>query len=317
MSPKLRAYVHDDFIRIRDLLRDTRFEFELPVNWGIERWNYARYFVAPMLGSWGDESQSVEDSLAAIRMWEEMTGVWETEAGEIAGVACIEHPDLSHPGYGEIFVQRHPDNANLLDDMLAYGEERFVNPETGRVHIWVCDDDLAEAVTKRGFTRNEDRTFVGQELELGDVPDSDLPPGFELRTMADECDVEKRREIFGRAFDHPDPKEWPSRFAYEELMRAPDYEPENDLFIKAPGGTYAACCIIWYDDTNRIGHMEPVGTHPEYRKLGLGRAIVYEALRRLKALGAETVPMDGGHEPFYEAIGFRTVRRWTRWEKSV
>ncbi|KYK27448.1 MAG: hypothetical protein AYK23_02320 [Candidatus Proteinoplasmatales archaeon SG8-5] len=319
MRPKRRPYVHDDFIRIRDLLVETHRAFHPPVNWGIERWNYARYFVAPMLGSWGDEGQSVEDSLAAIRLWEEMNGVWETEDGEIAGVVCIEHPDVNHPGYGEIFVQRHPEHIYLLEDMLAYGEERFANPRTGRVHIWVCGGDvsLLKAVRMRGFVKEESKSHAGQELELSEIPRPELPPGFEILTMADECDVDKRREIFGRAFDHPEPKEWPSRFAYEELMRAPDYEPENDIFIKADDGTYAACCIIWYDDHNKIGHMEPVGTHPEYRNLGLGRAIVYEALRRMRALGATTTPMEGGHEPFYEAIGFKTVRTWTRWEKDV
>jgi ribosomal protein S18 acetylase RimI-like enzyme len=317
---RLRDYVHeDDFIRIRDFLRRTRSVLELPVNWGIDRWNYARYFVAPMLGSYGDERQSVEGSLAAIRMWEDMVRVWETDAGDIAGVACIEHPDLEHPGYGEIFVQRHPDHIYLLEDVLAYGEERFANPKTSRVHIWVCEGDsaLGGLVRKREYTKNESRTAVGQELELGDLPEPGLPAGYEVLTMADECDIDKRREIFGRAFDHPESKDWPSRFAYEELMRAPDYRPEQDLFIKAPDNTYAACCIIWLDGVNRIGHMEPVGTHPDYRGLGLGRAIVYEALRRMKMLGIRTAPMDGGNVPFYEALGFRTVRTWGCWAKEV
>jgi hypothetical protein len=41
---KLRAYKPEqDFLRIRDLLVDTRQAFSSPLNWGIERWNYARY----------------------------------------------------------------------------------------------------------------------------------------------------------------------------------------------------------------------------------------------------------------------------------
>lgn len=320
MTAKLRDYdPNRDFIRIRDFLVRTHKAFDLPVNWGIERWNYARYFVAPMLGSWGDETQSAEDSLEAIRMWEDFVGVWENDSGEIAGVACIEHPDTEHGGYGEIFLQRHPEHLDLLDEMLAYSEVKFVNPKTKLVHTWICDGDspLTEAVKKRGYAKDDNKSYAGQELEINTLPGPNLPDGFEILTMADECDVERRRETFGRAFDHPEPKEWPSRFAYEELMRAPDYRPEQDLFIKAEDGTYASCCIMWYDAHNRIGHMEPVGTHPDYRGLGLGREIVYEALRRMKALGATTSPMDGGNEPFYEAIGFKTVRRWTRWEKEL
>lgn len=44
MALKLRAYKPEqDFLRIRDLLVDTRQAFSSPLNWGIERWNYARY----------------------------------------------------------------------------------------------------------------------------------------------------------------------------------------------------------------------------------------------------------------------------------
>lgn len=40
--------------------------------------------------------------------------------------------------------------------------------------------------------------------------------------MADRNDIELRREVFGRAFNHPDPRDWPSAFAYEELQRVAD-----------------------------------------------------------------------------------------------
>lgn len=100
----------------------------------------------------------------------------------------------------------------------------------------------------------------------------DFDPGFDgfrLLSMAEQNDIEKRREIFGRAFNHEDPKEWGSAFSYRELQKAPDYRKEHDLFIVAPDGTYAACCIVWYDDVNRVGHLEPLGTHPSYRRMGL------------------------------------------------
>jgi hypothetical protein len=54
LDPKLVTYRPEtDFIRVRAFLVQTYARFEAPVNWGIERWNYARYFVAPMLGSYG------------------------------------------------------------------------------------------------------------------------------------------------------------------------------------------------------------------------------------------------------------------------
>jgi mycothiol synthase len=318
MTAGFRSYVpKTDFIRIRDFLLETYCAFDARLNWGFERWNYARYFVAPMLGAYGTDENAREKGLGAIWMWEDLVGVWEDD-GEIVGVTTIEHPDTTHPGYGEIFVERHPKHVDLLDEMMAYGEERFAHPETGRTHIFVyeADADLTAVVQRRGYTRNAKRSYSHLEYEIGDLPDLQLPEGFRLFSLADECDVDKRRELFGRAFDHDDPREWPSRFAYEELMRAPDYRPELDLVIAAPDGTYATCCVLWYDEPNRIGHVEPMGTRPGYRKRGLARQILVEGVRRLQALGARTVPMDGGFDPFYEAFGFRKLGTAYAWEKS-
>jgi mycothiol synthase len=320
MRATRRKYVPErDFLRVRKFLIDTYAAFDAPVNWGIERWNYARYFVAPMLGAYGTETGVPEGSLEAIRLWEELVGLWEDGKGKIVGVAAIEHPVTWHPGFGEIFVQRHPNRLNLLDEMLAYGEDRFAHSERKQVHIFVYEDDapLRAAVQERGYVLNEERHASHLEYTIGDLPEPELAEGFSIVTMAEECDVEKRREIFGRSFDHEDPKEWPSAFAYRELMKAPDYRREQDLVVLAPDGTYAACCILWYDKANRVGHLEPMGTHPDYRKRGLARELLFEGLRRLKVLGATRMPMTGGFDPFYEAIGFRKLRTCHAWLKGV
>jgi len=316
-TPKLTQYTPDsDFIRVRDFLARTYTLFDAPVNWGIERWNYARYFVAPMLGAYGTEDGTPQGSLDAIKIWEEHTAIWEADE-EIVGVATIEHPDITHPGYGEIFVQRHPDHLPLLDEMLAYGEERFAHPDIGGSWVFVWEDDkpLIEVLERRGYVRNEKRSSSHLEYTISDVPKPAFPNGFVVKTMAEGGDVDKRREIFGRSFNHEDPREWPSRFSYEELMRAPDYAPENDLIAVAPDGTYAACALVWPDRVNRVGHLEPLGTHPGYRKRGLARALLLDGLHRLRAMGMETMPMTGGFDPFYESFGFRKLRTGHMWEK--
>lgn len=54
MTARMRTYEPDrDFIRIRDFLNETYTAFLGPYNWGLERWNYARYFVAPFVGAYG------------------------------------------------------------------------------------------------------------------------------------------------------------------------------------------------------------------------------------------------------------------------
>ncbi|MFO8033719.1 MAG: GNAT family N-acetyltransferase [Candidatus Bipolaricaulota bacterium] len=307
-----------DFDRVREFLVRTHLSFgTFSLNWGIERWNYARYFVAPMLGSQGTEAGVPPGALRAIRMWEEMNRLWEDEQGEIVGVANIEHPDPDHPDFGEIFLQRHTDHPELLEEMLGYAEKTFRDPKKSRVYIWIYKTDtmLRDAVARRGYVEKPDIVVPYTEIALADLPAPALPPGFTVRTMAEEDDVDRRRELFGRAFDHPDPEDWPSAFAYRELQRAPDYRREHDLVIVAPDGTYAACCIIWLDETNRMGHLEPVGTHPDFRRRGLARAVVLHGLHRLAALGATRVPMVST-APLYEAIGFRKLGVYHHWIKT-
>ena len=111
----------------------------------------------------------------------------------------------------------------------------------------------------------------------------DLPPGFSLRSMADDDDVEARRTVLGLAFGHADPAEWVTPETYRELQRAPDYRKDLDLYVVAPDGAFAACCIAWHDPVNRVGTFEPVGTHPAFRRMGLGRAVIMEGINRLAA----------------------------------
>ncbi len=316
---QLRAYDRErDFDRVREFLVRTQRAFGTPgLNWGLERWNYARFFVAPMLGSTGTDPGVPPGALRAIRMWEEMIGLWEDDKGNIIGVANIEHPDPDHPDFGEIFLQRHPDHPELLDEMLRYAEERFRDPRENRVFIVAYERDrvLRDVLGERGYVEKPDIAMPYLEIELTGLPAPTLPPGFTVRTMAEENDVERRRELFGRAFDYPDPEDWPSGFAYRELQRAPDYRKEHDLVLVAPDGTYAACCIIWHDAANRMGHLEPVGTHPDFRRRGLARAVVLHGLHKLAGLGATRVPMVST-VPLYEAIGFRKLGVYHPWIKT-
>jgi predicted N-acetyltransferase YhbS/RimJ/RimL family protein N-acetyltransferase len=317
MKAKLRKYKpKQDFTRIRDFLVKTYPLFDRLLNWRIERWNYARYFVAPFLGNYGQKEPQIDDSLKAIRFWEDTIGVWESDDNEIVGVVNMEYPDPGHPGFGEAFLQRHPKYTFLLDEMLDYAEATLVNRRTNMLFIYVYDYDkqLEELVQKRGYRIDQERVRYDSEFIVGDLPEKSLPEGYLLKSMAQESNIEFKRELFGRSFNHTDPAEWPSAFSYEELQRAPDYRKDLDLHIVDPNGRYAAGCIAWYDGYNRMGILEPVGTHPDFRRLGLGKEVVLEGIRRLARLGANKVWVGSGQR-FYEAIGFEKTcasYRWTR-----
>ncbi len=321
MKVKFRKYEPEaDFLRVRALLVNTYRAFKKPANWHITRWNYARYFVAPFLGAYGlntsaDESLNDADrkSQEAIRFWEESVGIWENETNEIVGVVNPDEHIPWHRAYGLAYFQRHPHYEFLLDEMLDYAEKIFINK--GIIRIEVIDDDepLETLVRNRGFQKGIKPCGYYLEYILKDLPKSNLPGGYSIRSMADESDLAKRCKIFGESFRLTHPEEWPTVFSYQELQKAPDYRKDLDLYVTDSHGEYVACCIAWLDDHNRIATLEPVGSI----RLGMGREVVMEGLRRVAALGAETAIMDSGLR-FYQAIGFKRKYPFGyRWTKEI
>ena len=88
----------------------------------------------------------------------------------------------------------------------------------------------------------------------------------------------------------------------------------------APNGEIASFCTIWFDDVNRIGAFEPVGTAPAHQRRGLGKAVIHEGLRRLRALGAVEACV-GSESPetftFYSAIGLISTGFTQAWEVEL
>jgi hypothetical protein len=151
----------------------------------------------------------------AIQLWNESTILWVNEEDQIVSMINIEHADKTHRGWGEVFFQHHPDHDALLPEMLVYAEEHLRNTEKNLIYIPIYDYDemLVAAVQARGFQKNEQFVLWDSVYPVANgVPTPTLPKGFTLCSMADEgSDIDKRRKAFGVGFNHPEPKDWPSR----------------------------------------------------------------------------------------------------------
>ena len=314
MKTTLRKYSPEkDFLRVRDFLVNTYKMTDQSINWTLERWNYARYFVLPMIGSYGVDPVSIADSQKAIQFWEDHIRLWENSAGDIVAVTAFEHPWL-----GDVFFLRHPEYNHLLEEMYTDAEENLLHPERANLqtHIFEHDKVSQDIALKHGFIKNKQGLEDISEFNLQDgLPAAALPSGYEILSIADENNLDRRRKAFGRGFNHEDPIEWPSLFSYQELQRAPDYRKELDLYVRSQDGEYVSFCITWWDDHNQLGTLEPVGTVPEHRRKGLARAVVMEGIRRVAALGAKKVLVGSGQD-FYTAIGFKKTLANYTWVKD-
>ncbi len=71
-----------------------------------------------------------------------------------------------------------------------------------------------------------------------------------------------------------------------------------------------------------MGQIEPLGVHPDYQKLGLGRAVLLEGLRRLQSRGSvsmivETDDYRDAAVALYQAAGFEVTHKILIYRKDV
>jgi mycothiol synthase len=164
---------------------------------------------------------------------------------------------------------------------------------------------LIRVLESCGFTRAE---YEGLDYVLdlnAPIPDLKLPAGFQARHVL-ETEFEERVSAHRDAFN-------PSKFSLERYARVRSmagYRPDLDLVISTPENEFAAYCIAWI--SNGMGYFEPVGTRAAYRRQGLGRAVILEGMKRLKALGAYSASVFSfaNNRAFYESCGFVVVNHW-------
>lgn len=306
MALMIRPY-HDagDYWSVRAFLREL-----LPLNdgrersWHVYRWDYCRWHV------WENIVRQPLDRLAI---------VWQ-DHGRMVALANCEDPD-------HVFLQVHPAvrSAELEHDMLAVAEDRLAicTPDGAhQLRVWANHNDaLRQAVLRdRGYQQDDWIEYQRRRSLMTPIADVPIAPGFTVRALGDAAELPARSWASWRAFHPAEPNdryegwEW-----YRNVQRAPLYRRDLDMVAVAPDGTIASFCTIWFDDVTRSGAFEPVGTAPEYQRLGLGKAVMTEGLRRLAWLGATTAYVAssgaGGHA-LYASVGFTDVETHAPWSRT-
>ena len=300
MKPTLRPYQNEeDYWRIREFLRQVMIvNGRRELSWHVARWDYWIWFANP--------------DIEKIQL-EENVFIWEAENGQIAAV-------LNPEGHGHAFPQIHPsfDTPELKEEIIKAAEERLTSKgEDGRhkVSFWLDSQDkvLQEILTRRGFRRvDEAGNQEVQHRRSLDEPLPDVPqvPGYTIRPMEGGLELLERCYASGLGFhnddihtarDNRDHPEW-----YHHIQSAPLYRRDLDIVAVASDGSVASFATAWFDDVSRTAYIEPVATVPAHRKHGLGKAVIFEALHRLKRMGCK-VAFVGGYSEAANALYFSVM----------
>ncbi len=173
----------------------------------------------------------------------------------------------------------------------------------------VRDGDLLE---RRGFTLAAWSTLRMARSLHTPIQAPAIPDGFTIRQLAGEQELAAIVALHQAALS--------TTSAGDErliLMQDPGYLPDLDLVAIAPDGTYAAFCVcsIGAEEArhqrDQQGWVELIGTHPRFRRRGLGQALLLTGLQRLRLYGADTALLgvtswNTAAQQLYEMSGFRT-----------
>jgi ribosomal protein S18 acetylase RimI-like enzyme len=234
--------------------------------------------------------------------------LWETPERDIAAVLNAENR-------GDAILQVHPAlrSAALEEEMLDIAEAHFTTiGEDGRrrLTVWADAQDATrrELLLRRSYATGEWPEHQRRRRMDLPIPDAAPAAGYTVRPLGDEEEHPARSWLSWKAFhpDEPDDK-YEGWGWYRNVQRAPLYRRDLDLVAVAPDGALAAFCTVWFDDVTRTGTFEPVGTHPDHQRRGLGKAVMAEGLRRLRHLGATLATVGSYDEPahrLYASMGF-------------
>lgn len=237
----------------------------------------------------------------------DLVQVWEDESG-IMGFTINLRFDNAFEVYTSPKYRGTDDEIKLLQS--AADMTRGFMKQVGRkektliMDVWDCDETRKKLLNQLGFEEYKLWGYYQERSLSVSIPEPSLADGFTIRgaTMADDAQL---AAVHNGAFG----SDWTPEAYRDALMHKPGYDPQREIVVVAPEGQFAAFTIMWLDAVNKVGLFEPVGTHRDFHRQGLGRALMLHVLHIMKASGMETAKV--GHDAenlaaqgLYQSIGF-------------
>jgi predicted N-acetyltransferase YhbS len=292
---------------VRNLMIETYRITPTGFNWDIRHWDGWRFHGEN--GDWNPE-------------WAKQIHLWETEdtRGNSRLVGVV-HPEST----GDAFFELHPDYRHLEKDMVAWAEQNLTTLTSDKlqrqlqIFAFEYDAPRRRLLEERGYEKMP-WSGVMWRLRFGErpLPEPEIAAGYMLRTTlaGNDADYQRAADVLNAGFN----RTFHTAQEYRTFTgMSPSYRRDLDLVAVAPDGSFAALVAMAYDEINQFGIFEPVCTHPDHRRKGLARALMFEGMQRLRLLGATDVYVATGDavpaNQLYAAVDFTEVYTGYIWRK--
>jgi len=234
--------------------------------------------------------------------------LWEMPGGKLIAYAW--------PGGDEVDVAVHPHHERVRSDVMAWSEtwrrdraQGSTEPAVLRTSVVTTDAGAMSGLRERGYEPTESRRQWRLRPLDAEVPITLPSPGYVIDELRGPRELQAREDLAQHPFR-------------THLTRAGTYRPDLNLVARSAGGSLTAFCTAWLDEPNRLGVIEPLECLAEHRRRGLARAMMSEALARLRSLGATAaiITNNATNDPaaaLYSSLGFERKGEIVRWERAL
>ncbi len=253
-------YIHSpaEIEEMSDLLVKSYAVSRKPFNWRLalfENWIYGSRFLEPP-----------EYFISRVHLWRNESG----------GLAAFVIRGQNNTHYQIDYGYR-----NIEAEVFDWAECHLLdNKKQISTMVYDWDAERQKLLAGRGY---QNRGAV-EDLRIYDlareIPPAVLPPGFRFASVAEYSDYTERIELENSVWGVHLDEAW-----FRGKSSSPSYAFDWDLLVLSPEGRQAAFNLVWLYPQNQTAEIDPVGTHPDFRKRGLARALILESFRRMKAGG--------------------------------
>ena len=203
------------------------------------------------------------------------------------------------------YTERHAEMFHWSEENLIASAKRLAEPlKELLVDSMGCNPQHDEFLIAQGYEHSA-LVLMLNEHDLQNIPDATLPEGFRFYDATAD-DLEKLADVHNHSFTH----KWNAEL-YGRVFNAPLMEYE--IVTVAPDGQFASFTNVWVDEVNLSIVFEPVGTHSDFRRMGIGKAMMVYVLKRMQAeLGIqcayvchESSDKNPASGTLYRSVGFR------------
>ncbi|MCE7736091.1 MAG: hypothetical protein GPJ54_14510 [Candidatus Heimdallarchaeota archaeon] len=255
---------------------------------------------------------------------EEAAWIWEyynekTSETKIVAMTTIDGP-LSY------YLHVHPDFYDLEREILKNIEKQVSKnkgKEKEKIKLKILIprglNHREALVEKMGYINDGHYSNIRMRRVGTEIAEVELPSGFQIRGIHDNSDYEHIAKLIQIVFGHGD---WFTADILLDMTKRSFYKKDLDLVVENKEGIIVAFATFRMDLISKITQLEPVGTHPDYRKLGLAKALIFEGLRRSMIYGASLFYIGGAAispaaNKIYESTGFTEVMKEYAWSKEI